>query len=493
MAALSALFALTSCVAATTASASAAALRPNIIWVMVDDLGWGEVELYPASSPHGRLFTPNLNQFGREGIVFRNAYAGYTVCAPSRTTFFTGRHSGEFLKYDLNGEWISSSDSVKNVATVLQDAGYTTGAVGKIAPLVHPLMQGFDFFLGQIQQGVCHDMYATAIDYGSGTHNVFLSGNDRTKSREDCMAHPELYNWTADVFQSASQHWLSSVAHGDRPFFLYLSYTIPHAGGWGDDSIETGQPVPSDLHYHLEPWPDVEKDHAASVTYLDVKVGQLMSQLKVLGIDDKTVVFFASDNGAHQEVGHSHKFFDSTGGLSGHKASLREGGVRSPTMVRWPGVIQPGQTSDFRWAFWDALPTFAELAGADGGDLPTAMTGMSIVPMLTGAAQATHKFLYWTWTGLNLDADMERTSRLTELDIPETIGYAVVLDNWKAIVPQCADLVNMRPSFNDVMRLYDLSTDHSEANDVAAHYPQVVDTIKALVVPEQFTCRCFQC
>merc|ERR1719188_887319 len=141
--------------------------------------------------------------------------------------------------------------------------------------------------------------------------------------------------------------WLEKEAKGQDPFFLYLSFTIPHAGGWGDAPAtpEQGAPVPSDLQYADESWPDVEKDHAAVITYLDGKVGDLMYRLKKLGVDDNTIVFFATDNGAHLEGGHSHLFFNSTGGLKGHKRSMFEGGTRSPTMVRWPGKIASGQTS----------------------------------------------------------------------------------------------------------------------------------------------------
>merc|ERR1719247_2346798 len=139
--------------------------RPNIVWVMADDLGWGEVGLYPSTSPHGRIDTPNLDKFGKEGIQFTHAYAGYTVCAPSRTTFFTGRHSGQFVKYGLSGTEIAPGQaSATTIASVLQKAGYATGAFGKVAPLDSPLKQGFDTFFGQIDQSDCHNMYPRQID-----------------------------------------------------------------------------------------------------------------------------------------------------------------------------------------------------------------------------------------------------------------------------------------------------------------------------------------
>ncbi|CAE7487032.1 Galns [Symbiodinium pilosum] len=364
---------------------------------MADDLGWGEVGLYPANSSHGRIATPHLDQFGREGVIFRQAYAGYTVCAPSRTAFFTGRHSGNFHKWGLNGESLSPSQGQTVLPQVLKQVGYRTGAFGKVAPLTSPLEQGFDTFLGQVDQALCHNMYPAHIDSGLEQLNFELSGNLGSKSRELCMHRPEMYNYTIDVFHDHGMAWLEAVADSG-PFFLYMSYTIPHAGGWGDapKSPESGNPVPCDLQYASKKWPDVEKDHAAVITYLDSKVGDLLSRLKSLNIDRNTLVFFASDNGAHSEGGHDHQFFNSTGGLRGYKRSMFEGGVRSPTMVRWPERIAPGRISDFAWAFWDVLPTIAEIAGVS---IPGGLDGISILPELKGLPQKEHDYLYFTWIG----------------------------------------------------------------------------------------------
>lgn len=258
---------------------------------MADDLGWGEVGLYPAQSKHGRIRTPHLDAFGREGMVFLHAYAGYCVCAPSRMSFFTGRHSGRFAAMRVNGRSLPVAQNISVFPQVLQRAGYATGAFGKIAPLDSPLQQGFSIFIGQKHQGLCHNMYPKHIDREAGSLNLPLSGNFQNKSRELCMKNPEKYNYTIDVFQDAAIAWLTKVSKGTAPFFLYMSYTIPHAGGWGDFPKwpESGQPVPYDMGYGHKDWPEVERDHAAVISYMDMKIGELMEQLKSLGIDNNTI------------------------------------------------------------------------------------------------------------------------------------------------------------------------------------------------------------
>mmetsp|Transcript_64912 Transcript_64912/g.152677 ORF Transcript_64912/g.152677 Transcript_64912/m.152677 type:complete len:485 (+) Transcript_64912:28-1482(+) len=452
--------------------------RPNVVWIMADDLGWGEVGLYPANSSHGRISTPNLDQFGREGIVFRQAYAGYTVCAPSRTAFFTGRHSGSFDKHGLDGESLPPSQNFTTLPDLLLKAGYKTGAFGKVAPLTSPLQQGFQTFVGQVDQARCHNMYPKNIDAGLSTV-MQLSGNLQKKSRALCMQDPAAYNYTIDVFHDYGMAWLEEVAHSG-PFFLYMSYTIPHAGGWSDAplNLESGNPVPSDLQYANKEWPDVEKDHAAVITYLDRKVGNLLEKLKELGVDNQTLVFFASDNGAHMEGGHKPAFFDSTGGLRGHKRSMFEGGVRSPTMARWPGGISGSRVSDFAWAFWDVLPTLAELTGTS---TEPGLDGISILPELLGLPQKEHEYLYFTWIGLGTETDDSGP------------GYTVRRGRWKGIVAHCSDKQKWQPSLTDQMQLFDLLEDPLESEDVADAKPEVVLQIKNLVMSKGLSCMCYQC
>lgn len=201
-----------------------------------------------------------------------------------------------------------------------------------------------------------------------------------------------------------------------------MAYTVPHAGGWTDmpDSKEQGQPIPTDLHYNNASWPAVERDHAAAVSYMDKLIGGILNKLKEIGADQNTIVFFASDNGAHNEGGHSHLFFNSTGGLRGFERSYYEGGIRTPSLVRWPGVVKPGSVSPAQWAFWDVLPTLCDIIGAPVPE--SAMDGRSFLPALQGKHQEPPEYQYWTWTSAS-----------------KKPGYGVRAGNWKGVVQSCAD------------------------------------------------------
>lgn len=456
---------------------------PNILWVMADDMGWGEVGLFPSSSPHGRIATPNLDAFGESGMRFLNAYAGYTVCAPSRTTWFTGRHSGQFVKYNLSGTAIHPEENVTTVVDVLKQAGYVTALIGKSAPLMLPLQQGFDHFLGQIDQNACHNMYPSVID-DVNQGSVSLPLNNKDRSRELCMKNPQNFNYTVDVSQMAALSWLEEVTDSTvntKPFFLFLSFTVPHAGGWLDDAKETGAPVPTDERYANETsWPIVERDHAAVITYLDKHFGALMRKLTDLKVDNNTIVFFASDNGAHKEGGHDYLFFDSSGGLKGHKRSQYEGGYRSPVMVRWPGMILP-KVSEYPWAFWDFLPTAAALAKRS--DLvPAGIDGVSILPTLLGETQPEPDYMFWTWPA-NISMPTRTASTAS--------GYSVKSGQWKGVVPFCGS--DLKPSAGDSMELYNLENDPHEENNVNTTHADVVQMLKTKVSSQDLTCTCYQC
>ena len=346
-----------------------------------------------------------------------------------------------------------------------------------------------------------------------------------------------------DITHEHALHWLRGRAGGEgaaqhaQPFFLYVAFTVPHAGGWGhapdgwgptdgclpDACPEQGAPVPTDGEYaSRSAWPEVERDHAAVVTYLDGKVGELMSTLEELELEESTLVIFASGNGAHHEGGHSHLFFNSTGGLSGHKRSLYEGGVRSPTMVRWPGTV-PASVSPYRWAFWDVLPTFAELAGLK---VPSGLDGVSIVPTLMGRSQPAHALLYWTWPGLGDAAPLptgwraeqhaagtlvyvapsgraqarhplgELESTFDDRAVAKVSGFAVVSGDWKGIVPHCAAL-DRKPSAADLpsMLIFHLPSDRAEAADLARTAPGKLQAqrLLGLVLEAKLSCGCYQC
>ncbi len=484
---------------------------PNVLFIMADDLGVGE----PSFTHPGLLSTPNLDELAASGMRFTAAYAGYTVCAPSRATLFTGRNSGHL--HGAPADW-------PLLPALLQRAGYETMLFGKSAPMdddVHgqsprgplvwgmPTRHGFDHFVGQPNQLYCHNMYPTHWTVGEREETLPLNmKNNRT--RDACMSDPSAYNYTTDLFADAAISWLRAKRGRDearrsdanaeppKPFFAYLSFTVPHAGGWsgGVEAPEQGQPVPTDMGYGARTdWPVVERDHAASVSYLDLKLGEVLAALKSSGLDETTAVFFASDNGAHDEGGHDVRFFNSSGGLRGFKRSFYEGGVRSPSLVRWPGVTAAGSVSHVPWAFWDVLPTLVDMAHAT---LPAgaAIDGRSIVPTLRGEAQPEPDYLYWTWRGAVAEGDSDAPTA-SDGDEPRRgaapPGYAVRVGSWKAVVHACANATSLTPSMDDVMELYDLSKDPAEATNVAGAHPDVLTRIKALLVQKGLSCTCYQC
>jgi arylsulfatase A-like enzyme len=296
-----------------------AAPPPNILWIMADDLGIGEVGFErraarargEASQPARAIATPHLDALAASGLTFEAAYAGYTVCAPSRTTLFTGRHSGHFVRVP----------SAPTFPERLRAAGYQTSAFGKSAPMDAPetgvswrprvlewgvpTLYGFDTFVGQTNQTLAHNMYPTSLPalrpssvaaqnnstlplpLDSQNSTLHLPLNSKSKSRSLCMAQPDQYNYTTDVFNHAALDWLRHERNVTRPFFLYLSYTVPHAGGWASAPLapEEGNPVASDLQYASQTlWPEVERDHAASITYLDARIGEVMAALDALQV-----------------------------------------------------------------------------------------------------------------------------------------------------------------------------------------------------------------
>ena len=466
--------------------------RPNIIFIMADDMGVGEVGLFPSKNPHGNIDTPNLDMLATEGIRFTQAYAGYTVCAPSRTTLFTGRHSGNFLKYNLSGTAIKP-DEIETLPKYLKSAGYNTALVGKSAPLTSPIESGFDYFIGQIDQSACHNMYPYKIDYDVGKQVELKLNQENKRSRENCMSNPSAYNYTVDITQSHSINWIHSIYQDKNPFFLYMSFTVPHAGGWGSSpkDPEQGAPVPSDLQYANEnTWPDVEKDHAAVITYLDHYVGDIIQTLQKLHIDNNTLIIFASDNGAHLEGGHDYKFFNSTGGLKGHKRSLFEGGVRSPTLIRWPNVVKPNQVSNLQFGFFDILPTLCDIGGCFES-LPKDLDGISIYNELKGEPQEDHEYIMFTWNGLGVPPIIQSTSN--NINLLSKSGYSIRVGNFKGIVPFCNDGVTNQPSMKDDMQLYNLINDPFEENDVSDVHKDVVLRLKTLIISKDVSCKCYQC
>ena len=410
----------------------AAADRPNVIFILADDLGYGDVGCYGQKV----VKTPRIDRMAAEGLRFTQCYAGSTVCAPSRCALMTGLHTGH-CRVRGNAQVPLGPDD-RTVAEVLKAAGYATGLCGKwglgeAGTTGHPNQKGFDYFFGYLNQHHAHNYYPDFLWKNADKvplPNV-VANNVATKK---AVYAPDLIAKEALGFIEANR---------DRPFFLYFAPTLPHAN---NEAKKEGMEIPSDAPYSAEAWPQAQKNHAAMITRLDADVGRVLDTLRELKLDDNTIVFFSSDNGPHREGGADPTFFHSSGPLRGIKRAMTEGGIRVPMIVRGPGRVKPG-TSDAVWAFWDFLPTAAELAGATA---PAGLDGRSMAPALLGTGTVKPpEFLYWEFH--------EGGSK-----------QAVRTGDWKAI----------RPKLGGPLELYDLARDPGEKQDVAAKHPDVVAKVE---------------
>ncbi len=403
-------------------AAAPPASRPNILFILADDLGYGDLGCYGQK----KMQTPNLDRLAAESLRFTSCYAGSTVCAPSRAALMTGLHTGH-ARIRGNAKVPLEPDDM-TVAEVLHQAGYRTGLVGKWGlglegSTGEPNRQGFDYAYGYLDQTHAHDYYPTNL-WRNG-QPVLLERNQRGQKQE----------YSHDLFEKEALSFLDQSA--GQPFFLYLALTIPHAN---NELKNKGMEVPDDAPYTHETWPQPEKNKAAMVTRMDTSVGRILRRLDDLKISKNTVVFFTSDNGPHKEGGNDPGFMQSSGPFRGIKRDLYEGGIRVPMLVRWPGKIRPG-TTVFPWAFWDFLPTAASLASVTP---PAGLDGISILPTLLGKRQKPHVFFYWEFH--------ERGSK-----------QAVRMGHWKAV----------RLSPGGPLELYDLRKDPGETTNVGALYPKI--------------------
>jgi len=403
--------------------------KPNIIFILADDLGYGDLGCYGQT----RIKTPNIDRLAAEGLRFTKCYAGTTVCAPSRACLMTGLHTGH-VRIRGNAAVPLQAEDV-TVAEVLKRAGYTNGVVGKwglgLADTPGtPNKKGFDEWFVYLSQTHAHDYYPTQL-YRNDLLFTLQPNLDGKKGQ-----------YSHDLFTTVALNFVRVNKY--NPFFLYLAYTLPHAQ---NELKSQGMPVPSDAPYSKEDWPQMEKNKAAMITRLDDDVGKLMQKLKELKIDDNTIVFFASDNGPHNEGGVKAEFFNSSGPLRGIKRDMYEGGISVPMIARWPGKIKAGAVSEQVWAFWDFLPTAAEIAGVKP---PEGIDGISMLPTLLGLRQTNqHEFLYWEFH--------EKGSK-----------QAVRMGDWKGI--------RLEPGAP--LELYNLKTDLAEKENVADKNPEIVARIE---------------
>jgi arylsulfatase A-like enzyme len=417
---------------------SADEAKPNVIYIMADDLGYGDLGCYGQEV----IQTPHIDRLAAEGMKFTDHYAGHTVCRPSRLVLLTGKHVGNLpihdnVPYDLPAGAVT-------VTSLLQEAGYVTGGVGKWAlggpgSDGSPVKQGFDFWFGYLDQGDAHNYYPEYLYRNE--EKVPLPGNKvgdqrRVSVKRVTYAHDEMTREALEFIRE----------NRDRPFFLQAHYTIPHANNEGGRATGDGMEVPDYGIYADRDWPSTEKGFAAMITRLDGDVGKMIALLKELGLDERTLVIFTSDNGPHQEGGHKVDFFHSRGPIRGYKRDLYEGGIRVPMIARWPGRIAPGSVTAHPSAFWDVLPTLCELAGAEP---PEDIDGISFLPVLLGKEQPEHDYLYWRMRG--------------------KIGLRQ--GNWKLV----------RTDEDAPFELYDLDNDLGEQNNLAGQHPGIVTRMQRIV------------
>lgn len=428
-----------------------AASRPNVLFIMADDLGHAHLGCYGQT----KIATPNIDRLAAEGLRFKQAYAGCSVCAPCRSVLMTGYHMGH-TPVRANMGAVPLFDADVSVAEVLKGGGYATGCFGKWGLGEDgsegvPYKQGFDEFFGYLHQVHAHFYYPDYL--WENDRKFVLEGNaDGGRGR---YAHDEIVDRALDYLRRQST--------SDEPFFCYVPVTIPH--------VELVVPEDSLAPYRgkfdevpiddpREGYIDADEPfatYAGMISRMDRDVGRLVAALDELGIAENTLVIFTSDNGA-QGGGPWQPLletFDGNGRLRGSKGSMYEGGIRAPLIARWKGTIEPGRTSDVPCYFADVMPTLAELAGPEAQKrVPGDVDGRSLVPVLAGRSldeSDPPRFLYW------------------ELGGERRLAQAVRWGKWKAV----------RPRPEAALELYDLSVDEGESKDLAAEQPDVVATIEA--------------
>ena len=467
--------------------------RPNIIYIMCDDLGYADVGCYGQEY----ISTPNLDRMAREGMRFTQAYAGSPVSAPSRASFMTGQHTGHTkvrgnkeyrigsIMYGNNQDPVQTGQEPYDTAHVIlpeimKDNGYTTGMFGKWAggyegSISTPATRGIDEYYGFMCQFQAHLSYPNFL-------NAYTRGIDEEVRREilenniDHPMHGTEYknrrDYSADLIHQRAMAWIDKQT-ADKPFFGVLTYTLPHAElAQPEDSIFKAyqgafcveKTYGGDAGSRYNPTDVGHQQFAAMVTRLDKHVGEVLDLLRRKGLDKNTLVIFTSDNGPHTEGGADPDYFNTEKLLRGTKRSTTEGGIRVPFIAWWPGQIEAGTVNDHQLAFYDLMPTFCEVAGIDNYAERYAnpqlvkegkefFDGISFAPTLLGdGEQEKHEFLYW--------------------EFHETNMMALRMGDWKLVVQ------------NGNCQLYDLATDLHEDNDLAAQYPEVVEEMKAILLRE---------
>ena len=464
--------------------------KPNIIFILCDDMGYGDLACY------GQRYiqTPNIDRLAAQGMRFTQAYAGSPVSAPSRASLMTGQHTGHCeirgnkeywsgrIDYGINSEYAVTGQHPLDpnhvvLPEIMKANGYTTGQFGKWAggyegSVSTPDKRGIDEFYGYICQFQAHLYYPNFLNrYSCALGDTATVREVMEQNVQHAMYGPDYFNrtqYSADIIHRKAMEWIDSQ-DGSQPFYGLLTYTLPHAelvqpedsilnaykAQFSDDKTfrgEQGSRYNAITHVHAE--------FAGMITRLDAYVGEIMAKLEEKGLADNTILIFSSDNGPHEEGGADPTFFGRDGKLRGLKRQTYEGGIRVPFIVRWPGRVKAGSVNDTQIAFWDIMPTFCDIIGAKLNaqcsmfnaqcSMFNEIDGLSFLPTLLGKnkRQKLHDHLYWEFN--------------------ETDQVAVRRGDWKLI------------SQKGVCHLYNLATDLHEDNDVAALYPDIVEELKAI-------------
>ena len=442
-----------------------AADRPNLIYILADDLGYGDLGCYGQKT----LKTPNLDRMANEGMRFTRHYAGSTVCAPSRCVLMTGLHTGH-ARIRGNGPGRLLPEDV-TFAKVLQQHGYQTGCFGKWGignppPLDDPQRHGFDEFYGYINMYHAHNYYPEFMIHNAlkvPLRNVLYDDwrAKRTGPREGAGVARVAKDYAPQLIADKMLEYIRICAkQKDNPFFIYYALNIPHANNEGGEEKRighNGMRVPNWGSHANRNMPDEEKGFARMIDYIDRDVGSILALLKELDIDNNTIVMFSSDNGPHQEGGHKMPFFDSNGPLRGMKRDLYEGGIRVPFIARWPGQVPAKKVSHHISAFQDIFPTMLELAGIE---TKHRTDGISIAPTLLGRkGQREHDYLYWEF--------LERGGKV-----------AVLKGDWKGI------RLNSQKKPNGPLEIYNLEKDIGEETNLASRQQKLTEEFEAVMKRE---------
>ena len=449
------------------------AQKPNIIYILADDLGYGELGAYGQQ----KIQTPNLDRMAAQGMRFTQHYTGAPVCAPSRYMFLTGTHAGHAyirgnyelgqFEDDKEGGQMHIPETTPTLAKMLKSVGYQTAMIGKWGLGMNgttgsPLLQGFDYYYGYLDQKQAHNYYPTHLwenDQWDSLSNNYVLVHQPLKENPSKANFDQFkgQEYAPDKMLEKAIEFIDTTAT-ESPFFLYYPSPIPHVSLQVPDSLvqkyqgkfeET--PYLGDKGYSGHQYP--LSAYAAMISHLDDEVGKIWEALKTKGVEDNTIILFSSDNGPTFNGGVDAKFFNSAAGLRGLKMDVYEGGIRIPLIAYWPDKIPAGKVSDLISGHLDMHATFAEIAGVQG----VKSDGISILPELLGKKQtATHPYLYFEY--------------------PEKRGQiAIRMGDWKGVKR------DLKTKKNVAWELYDLKNDRSEQTDLSSQYPDKIQQLDAIL------------